>query len=441
MRLYLKVELSLAFFTCYSLGCLSQELTIGDACPNVRLTNYSNGEAKSFSLSDLKSKLIIIDFWGTGCTSCIKAFPKIDSLKKKFGNQIQFILVNQESADSTKRFLSKRNKIKAPNVSMVMGDSVLNKLFPHFFVPHHVWLDDKMVVRYITDGENATAKNIANFLSRKDMKLAFKKDMTVFDDLLVSKIPEWKENVLYYSALSHHISGLTISNGISSTVNDEEPNKISCTSSSISQLFQRAFAEGNKYNFEPANTVILNVKDKWKFTYPEDIDQWGEWFKSNAYYYELLIPPTRASDLYKIMQKDLLRYFEVDVRVEKRKIRCLLFVSAGNQERLRTKGGKPETNFWRINEDSIQYIRNQSFERIRAWITGIPNGMGLSTPVIDLVEFRGNIDFEIERTILRADPFNLPRLRKVLQKYGLDLIEQLYLTDVLVISDKKRKQE
>src|SRR5258705_3241888 len=121
MRLYLKLELFVLFFSFYTPHCLSQELTIGDVCPDVRLVNYANNKIKSFTLSDFKSKLIIIDFWGTGCTSCIKAFPKIDSLQKKFQDKIQFILVNKESADSTRGFFLKRKKIKDPDVPMVMG--------------------------------------------------------------------------------------------------------------------------------------------------------------------------------------------------------------------------------------------------------------------------------------------------------------------------------
>jgi hypothetical protein len=202
---------------------------------------------------------------------------------------------------------------------MVMGDSVLHKLFPHFFVPHHVWLDSNNVVQYITDGHNATTQNIRDFLSGSDPELSLKKDMTVFTDLLVSKIPNWKDNVIYYSALSRHISGLSSGDGISSTVGDTKPNKISSGSSSIFQLLQLAYSEGNKYNFESSNTVVFDVKDKWKFMHPENEDQLGEWYKSNAYYYELLVPPAKAAELYKIMQKDILRYFDIDARVRKEK--------------------------------------------------------------------------------------------------------------------------
>jgi thiol-disulfide isomerase/thioredoxin len=414
-------------------------LAIGDVCPDVRLINYANGEAKSFSLADLKSKLIIIDFWGTGCTSCIKAFPKIDSLQKKFASKVQFILVNKESPDSTRRFFSKRNKIKIPNVPMVMGDSVLHKLFPHFFVPHHVWLDSNNIVQYITDGHNATAKNIGDFLSGKDIGLSFKKDMTLYEDPLVSKIPDWKENVIYYSTLSRYISGLSSGKGISSTIGDTIPNFISSSSSSIFQLLQLAYSEGNKYNFESSNTVVFHLKDKWKFIHPKNEDQLGEWYKSNAYYYELLVPPAKAAELYKIMQKDLLRYFDIDARVEKRKIKCLLLISNGSLDKLKTKGGKPALNFYRMSDDSVRYFKNQPFEQIKSWLVRM--GFGLSTPVINLVKFTGNVDFEIKTTILREEPFNLSSLRAVLQQYGLDLVEKYYLTDVLVISDKKRKQE
>ena len=436
MRLYLKVELLLIFFFCCSSHCLSQELAIGDACPDVRLINYANGETKSFSLSDLKSKLIILDFWGTGCTSCIQAFPKIDSLQKKFGREVQFILVNKESADSTKRFFSKRNKIRIPDVPMVMGDSVLHKLFPHLFIPHHVWLDSNIIVAYITDGHNATAKNIEDFLNGKDVGLSFKKDMTLYEVPLVSKIPDWTENVYYYSALSRYQPGLDIGNSIKSTVGNAIPNRLSCSGNSILKLFQVAFSEGNKYNLEPSNTIILNVKDKWKYTFPEDKDQYAEWYKSNVYYYELLVPPARASELYKIMQKDLLRYFDVDVRVEKRKIKCLVLKRTSREDKLRSNGGKPQNRLWVA--DSIKYLKNRGFDEFAFWLK-MSFDPTIYPPFINATNYKGNVDVRVN-SIGSGTEARISWIRRELKRYDLDLVEESHLTDVLVITEKREQE-
>ena len=441
MRLYRIVEILLVFCFFYSSHCLGQELAIGDRCPEVQLVNYANDEIKSFSLSDLRSKLIILDFWGTGCTSCLKAFPKIDSLQKEFGKEIQFILVNKESPDSTRRFFAKRNKIKVPDVPMVMGDSILHTLFPHLFIPHHVWLDSNSFVNYVTEGYNATEKNIRYFLEGKYLQLSLKRDIVIEDDLLMSRIPDWKKNVEYYTALSHCIPGLDLGNSITSTNGSRDANRILLNCCSITQLFQVAFSERNRFNLEPSNTIILEVTDKMKYAIPKDADKLAEWYKERSYYYELLIPPGKSKDLFKTMQKDLQSFFDVDARVEKRKIKCLLLITKGSLDKLKTKGAKPATNFWRMSDDSVRYLKNQPFDQIVSWLSRIPIGLNLSTPFINLVKFTGNVDFEIKASIFNADHFNLPGLSKALQQYGLDLVERVYLTDVLVISDKKKKQE
>jgi len=439
MKLYISVGLSILFLFLCSTFCAGQELTIADKVPNIKLVDNRNEKMGSFMLSDIKAKLIIFDFWGTGSTSCIKAFPKIDSLQRKFGNEIQFILVNKESVDSTKRFFEKRKQIKPPDVPMVMGDTMLDGLFPHLFMPHHVWIDSTKSIKYITDAFNATENTISSFLNGADVNLSFKVDKTIYGDPLVGKIPNWTENVIYYSGLSHCISGLDIGNAVESTVGAKDPNRISRNCSSVLQLFQTAFAEGDKYNFDPGNTIILEVKDKWKFTSPENKDEYGKWLNSNAYYYELVVPPSRSNNLYKIMQEDLLRYFDVDVRVEKRKIKCLLFVAFGELTKLRTKGGSPAINFFSMTGDSLRYMYNVPFETLNGWIMRLAIGTGLETPIIGLVKFKGNVDFEMPTTSNNTNEVDLHSIRNALRKYNLGIIERYYTTAVLVIRDKKRK--
>src|SRR5690606_28167319 len=70
-----------------------RRLNIGDTVPDISFTvcNFNMPTAK---LSDFAGRLVILDFWATWCGSCIKMFPKVDSLQKKFINKVVFILVN-----------------------------------------------------------------------------------------------------------------------------------------------------------------------------------------------------------------------------------------------------------------------------------------------------------------------------------------------------------
>ena len=143
----------------------AQELKIGDKMPGLTLKNVLNYKTDEIDLSDLGGKLLIFEFWGPTCLSCIRAFPKIDSLQKAFGGQVQFIMVNKDSKDSTKRFFNYRKRIKMPAVPFVTGDKVLRKLFPHVGEPFCVWVDQQGVVQ--SKSGDTKYNDIAAFLKGK----------------------------------------------------------------------------------------------------------------------------------------------------------------------------------------------------------------------------------------------------------------------------------
>ncbi len=67
---------------------------------------------KKVALSDLKGKVVFVNFWATWCSPCVEEMPTISTLKNKFkGNDhIVFIFLNVE-ADLTKskKFMKDKN--------------------------------------------------------------------------------------------------------------------------------------------------------------------------------------------------------------------------------------------------------------------------------------------------------------------------------------------
>ncbi len=68
-------------------------------------------DGKKISLSDLKGKVVFINFWATWCRPCIEEMPSIQQLKNKFSNdEIVFIMLNIEAnLTKAKKFMKQRN--------------------------------------------------------------------------------------------------------------------------------------------------------------------------------------------------------------------------------------------------------------------------------------------------------------------------------------------
>src|ERR1700748_3257894 len=85
---------------------LQGALSSSDKVPDIAFTNKINFGNNS-NLYGIKKRLIILDFWNSSCSSCIDLFPHMQVLQKKFGDQVEIILVNGKS----KLYHDDRNKI------------------------------------------------------------------------------------------------------------------------------------------------------------------------------------------------------------------------------------------------------------------------------------------------------------------------------------------
>src|SRR5690606_17692164 len=92
-------------------------------------------------LADYRGKWIILDFWNTVCASCLKAFPKVDSLRREYGDRIQILAVSRSDYQKTTDFFDTHPNVHRPEIPFITADTVLANLFPHAGDPYHVWID------------------------------------------------------------------------------------------------------------------------------------------------------------------------------------------------------------------------------------------------------------------------------------------------------------
>lgn len=156
-----------------------QPLSIGDKIPDIVFQKVLNGTKQPIALSSLKGKAIILDFWATWCSACIKRFPHMQELQEKYGKNLQVLLIGDSLRDTEEKlakFLSDREK-GGDTISLPVAyhDPLTKLLFPHKMFPHYVWIGADRRVKAITRAEQVTEANVERFVAGLDLSLP-KKD-------------------------------------------------------------------------------------------------------------------------------------------------------------------------------------------------------------------------------------------------------------------------
>lgn len=298
--------------------CQYNSLSVGDAVPDVEFRNLVNYPDR-LSLGKLSNKLVILDFWTTGCPSCIEAIPKMEMLQEEFKEYLQIILVNPwESKEKIEKRLSQMNHLR-PDIGLtslpvVYGDSIWRNIFPHTSVPHHVWIDNGQVIA-VTGAQNATRENIQKVINGIDISFSIKDDLKasgydiksngIFNKAHPSISPA------FYSVIAKSHPGFGSGNKhIADTIDNLFVRRM--LNLSIIELYKIAF---NIPYFE-SKRIKITVQDKTSFFPPDDANNFDNWFESQCFSYEIGLP-TKDKEYFNIfMQNDLNRFFRINNQIE-----------------------------------------------------------------------------------------------------------------------------
>ena len=153
---------SLSFIFSFSQPSVNTPPEIGKPCPNFILKQLKGPKGGNFSLKDLEGKFAIIDFWGTGCHTCINSFPKLNALQKQF-DSLHILLVGRD--DEYIRPLYKRFQKKFSLELMGTYDSAVFHQMYIAGVPIVYWLDNRGIIKAITaDPKDLSKENISKFM-------------------------------------------------------------------------------------------------------------------------------------------------------------------------------------------------------------------------------------------------------------------------------------
>lgn len=409
----------------------SKGLKIGHYLPEVTFKKVYNFHTETAKISDFKGKLLILDFWATWCSPCLAMLPKIDSLQKQFGDQVQFLSVTYQQEKEVLPFLERYEKIagKHYEIAQVMGDKELHKLFPHHTLPHFIWIDRNGMVKAITEDKAVSAENIQDMLRGKT-ELKRKQDLQIAYNpqkpYLINGNGGDGSNLLYHSVLTRYQEGLKL--GYTFTPIGSKDNEFRITARNIDLLQLYCIAYGGHYNFLGLNRVILECRDSTRLISKETGKSYLYWLsKNNGFCYELILPLKPDTNSFKFMQEDLSRFFPgYAVHTENRSVKCLVLKRSSKQNKLHTSGGTTEIEF----SGQGCKIRNSFLEALttRLEIMYMQNS---KYPIVNGTGYKGRVDMDID-----ANLSSLEELNKQLVKYDLEFVLEDYPTYVLVIRDK-----
>lgn len=412
--------------------CIAQ-LKVNDTCPDVSFSSVINIKESPMKFSDFKGKAMIIDFWDTHCHSCVESFPMIDSLQKKFKNDLQIILVTKQERKTIEDFFSRFKKIKVPDVPIVTDDTTLSSLFPSEGYPYIVWIDRDRIVKYFTNAYSMTSDHFDKFLKgiKLDVREVAKK--TVYAPIWNLRDSVFLRNVKYFSSLTSCINGIDMHLPDNQMLNEGNYVQLSSNCSTPFTLIKKAFGESNKYPVNTRYGVEIFIDSSFLIR-PSDPNQWDEWDKVHLFNYQLILPVSKKELLYKTVQEDLQRYFDISVVREKEMVKGYELINLDNKPIPVSKNKKPFDAYNNGNVESVDTLRfiNQPLERLifllNSWIHN-------SYPFTSTVKEQKRIDFTIHKTSI--EPFNIKALNQDLKKLNLELKEREIEIDVLIIRDKK----
>ncbi len=378
-------------------------VSIGEKSPEVEFKSILNYKNSSSKLSDLKSKVVIIDFWATWCSSCIEGFPRLDSLQRKFKNEIQVLTVTDETEPRIKRYLS-NHKMSLPIV--IDTSRAINDSFPHKVIPHTILIDKTGVIRAITTPENLNEKLISDLIAGKSIDLAVKEDKQKINPEKAFTIDNDVRFLTMVKPYNDDINEVFSSHGL-------EPfyfRSVFAANKTINFLFESA------YEFPRKSRTILKVKDSTKF----DI------VPSNRFCFVLVVPEKDGPDRLRIMQQQLEQAFPYKAQIVENKMPVkILKVINKNKVNLTQKKDTTEVSMKIVTGEGLQLI-NSKIDGIAAFAES-----RLNIPVLNETGLTGRYDLNF---VLYEDE-NL-YLNDELRKLGLELVDAQRTIKTLVISDK-----
>jgi len=421
-------------------------LKIGDQVPDIVINNVINYPSSSIRLSNLRGKVVILDFWATWCGPCIRSFPKLDSLQQKFAGKMQLLPITYEAKGLVEGFLQKMQRSMHLLPATATGDTMLRQYFPHSQVPHYVWIDETGKVIAFTEGKELTEANINQALQKEKLAVRIKSDpedrIEYWNGIFRPSVEAKDKDSISFERIADSVTFMNVTltrwiEGLAPGGRADTAGLVMIRNMDIKWLYKMAFLKGMPLGADPlieiTDTSLYEHITGRKIDGSRFFDAGQEaldWMRLHCYTFEMRVPRSMIPYKYTLMIEQLNAYFRAEYGiegvVEKRNRPYLALVRTTQEDRLATKGN---TRSVKANSFSLQLLNGT--------LGGLISRLSFSLQsqnmdIIDETGYTDNIDMTLNCRLS-----DLTALNEELAKYGLALQKKEKLMEVGVIRMKK----
>lgn len=133
---------------------------VGTPAPDFTLHSL---KGEKITLSQLRGKKIVLNFWATWCSHCRQEMPYFQEAFEEKGNQIKFIAINLgEPKDKVKAFV----RVKGLDFTILTGEKAqgVAEAYNVRYIPVTFFIDDQRIIQKVKTGAFSGESELLEFL-------------------------------------------------------------------------------------------------------------------------------------------------------------------------------------------------------------------------------------------------------------------------------------